>query len=246
VTRLSARSPPATVRPVASPLTRSPARFSALRPHALCPSRPFTPACPSHPVTTVCHHHSRGKLVGARHLSSLPPPRPPIKGPPRAPCSTTPGLSHSTSLARTQSSSTPSSLPSPMSSALPSVVAYGQIALALKLRLCVASLAHTSSSPIASNSLAGDFTAVGTRHLAMNRPSRASIGQIHKTSIIPYLRSCLATIPSMQNRTTGEEPSRNFTGDRFSSPRTASPPPTRLPPPPSDAWACAVPTDGPS
>jgi hypothetical protein len=43
VTKLSARSPLATVRPVASPLTRSPARFGIMRPRALCPSRPFTP-----------------------------------------------------------------------------------------------------------------------------------------------------------------------------------------------------------
>jgi hypothetical protein len=43
VTRLSAHSPSATVRPVASPLTRSPARFGIMRPCALCPSRPFTP-----------------------------------------------------------------------------------------------------------------------------------------------------------------------------------------------------------
>jgi hypothetical protein len=102
-----------------------------------------------------------------------------------------------------------------VSSALPSLVAYGQIDLALKLRLCVASLAHTSSLPIAPGRLAGDFTAAGTRHLAVDRPSRASTGQIDPTSIIPYLRSCLATILSTQNRTTSEEPPRNFTGDRF-------------------------------
>ena len=66
VIRLSARSPSATARPVASPLSRSPARFGAL--HLPEPSR--RPVCPSHPVaTTVRHHPRRGKLAGARHLS---------------------------------------------------------------------------------------------------------------------------------------------------------------------------------
>jgi hypothetical protein len=110
-----------------------------------------------------------------------------------------------------------------VSSALLSLVAYGQIALALKLRLCVASLAHTSSLPIAPGSLTEDFTAVGTRHLAVDRPTRASTGQIDPASVIPYLCSCLTTIPSTQNRATGEEPMRNFTSDRFSLPQTASP-----------------------
>jgi hypothetical protein len=50
-------------------------------------------------------------------------------------------------------------------------VAYGQIALALKLRLCAASLAHTSSSPIAPGSLAGDLTVVGPHHLTADRLS---------------------------------------------------------------------------
>jgi hypothetical protein len=104
------------------------------------------------------------------------------------------------------------------------MVAYGQIALALKLRLCAASLAHTSSSPIAPGSLAGDFTAAGTRHLAVDRPSRASTVQIDPASVIPYLFLCLSTILLTQNRTNGEEPPRNFTSDRFSPPRTVSPP----------------------
>jgi hypothetical protein len=165
------------------------------------------------------------------------PPRSPIKVPPRAPYFTTPGLSHSTSLPWTQSSSTPASLPPPVSSALPSLVAYGQIALALKLCLYAASLAHTSS-PIAPGSLASDFTAAGTRHLAVDQPSRASTSQIDPASVIPYLCSCLATIPSTQNRTTGEEPPQNFTGDWFSLSRTAFPSPRRhYPPPPYDAWA---------
>jgi hypothetical protein len=138
--------------------------IGTMRPRSLCPSRPFTPACPSRSVAISRHHHRHGELAGARHPSSLPPPRPPIKGPPRAPCSTTRGLSHSTSLPRAQSSSAPSSLPSPVSSTLLSLVAYDQIALALKLRLSIASLAHTFSSLIASGRLAGDFTATSTRH----------------------------------------------------------------------------------
>jgi hypothetical protein len=136
----------------------------AMRPRSLCPSRPFTLAYPSHPVAILRHHHHHGKLAGAHRSSSLPPPRPPIKGPPRAPCSTTPGLSHSTSLPQAQSSSVPSSLPSPVSSALLSLVANDQIALALKARLSVASLAHTFSSPIAPSGLAGDFTTASARH----------------------------------------------------------------------------------
>jgi hypothetical protein len=73
-------------------------------------------------------------------------------------------------------------------------------------------------SPIVPSSLTGDFTAAGTRHIAMDQPPRASTGQIDPTSIIPYLRSCLATFPSSQNRATGEEPPQNFTGGRFSPP----------------------------
>jgi hypothetical protein len=65
-----------------------------------------------------------------------------------------------------------------VSSALLSLVAYGQIALALKLRLSVASLAHTSSSLIVPGSLVGDFTAVSARHRAMDRPPQAPSGQI--------------------------------------------------------------------
>jgi hypothetical protein len=115
------------------------------------------------------------------------PHRPPIKGPPRAPYFTAPGLSHSIFLPWTQSSSTSSSLPSPVSSALPSLVAYGQIALALKLSHCATSLSHTSSSPIAPGSPTGDLTAMGARHLAVDRPSRASTGQIDPATMTPYI-----------------------------------------------------------
>jgi hypothetical protein len=52
----------------------------------------------------------------------------------------------------------------PMSYVLPSLVAFGQIALALKVRHSVTSLAHTCSSPIAPGGLANDFTAASARH----------------------------------------------------------------------------------
>jgi hypothetical protein len=56
-----------------------------MRPRSLCPSRPFTPRLPSRPVASLRHHHRHGKLVGARHPSSLPPPQAPIKRTARAP-----------------------------------------------------------------------------------------------------------------------------------------------------------------
>jgi hypothetical protein len=120
------------------------------------------------------------------------------------------------------------------------LLAYSQIAIALKLRHCAPTSARTSPSPIVLSSLAGDFTAAGTRHLAMDQPPRASTGQIDPTSIVPYLRSCLATYPSTQNRATGEELPRSFIGGRFSSPGTALPPPDVVTsPPPSNALARA-------
>jgi hypothetical protein len=58
----------------------------------------------------------------------------------------------------------PPSLPSLVSSVLLSLVAFDQIALALKVRRSITSLAHTCSSPIAPGGLAGDFTAASARH----------------------------------------------------------------------------------
>jgi hypothetical protein len=127
-------------------------------------------------------------VAGARHLSS--PPRPPIKGPPQAPYFPAPGLSHSIFFPWTQSSSTSSSLPSPVSSSLPSLVAYGQISITLKLCHCATSIAHTSSSPIAPGSPTGDVAAPGARHLAVDRPSRASTGQIDPATMTPYPYPC--------------------------------------------------------
>jgi hypothetical protein len=76
---------------------------------------------------------------------------------------------------------------------------------------------------------------------AVDRPSRASTGQIDPTSATPYLRPCFATIPLTQNQTIGEEPSSG-------SPATGSPrrgltallPPDAVTPPPlSGVWARA-------
>jgi hypothetical protein len=69
------------------------------------------------------------------------------------------------------------------------------------------STTHLFPLPITLVGLAGDLTAASARHLAVDRPSRASNDQISPTTVIPYLRSYLATIPSSHNRTTGEEPS---------------------------------------
>jgi hypothetical protein len=192
-----------------------------MRPSSLCPSRFVTPACPSRPVATLRHHHRHGELAGARHPSSLPPPRPPIKGSPRAPCSTTPGLSHSISLPRAQSSSASSSLPSPVSSALLSLVAYDQIDLALKLRLSVASLAHTFSSLNARGSLAGDFTAASARHRTMDRPPQAPSSQIGPTPMIPY--PARASPPLPRRRTGAPAENRRGVSPRSNPCRFAPP-----------------------
>jgi hypothetical protein len=111
-----------------------------------------------------------------------------------------------------------------VSPSLSPLLAYSQISIALKLRHCAPSLARTPPSPIVPSSLADDFTVAIARHLAVDRPSRAPSDQINPSTIIPYPYSCLTTIPSTQNQTTGKEPPQNFTGDRFSPPRTALPP----------------------
>jgi hypothetical protein len=57
-----------------------------LAPPRTVPELSLHPACPSHPVTTsVRHHRRRGKIAGARHLSSPSSPRAPIKRAARAP-----------------------------------------------------------------------------------------------------------------------------------------------------------------
>jgi hypothetical protein len=182
-----------------------------MRPRSLCPSRPFTPPRLPEPSR---HHFAPSPPSPATYKRTAPSPlfhhtRPqPLHLPPRA-----------------QSNSAPSSLPSPVSSALLSLVAYGQIALALKPRLSVAILAHTSSSLIAPGSLAGGFTALSARHRAMDRPPPAPSGQIGPTPMIPYPRPCFATTPPSWNRSAGGEPPRGFTGGRAP---TGSPPPSPL------------------
>jgi hypothetical protein len=111
-----------------------------------------------------------------------------------------------------------------VSSALPSLLSSNQINVALELHHSLTNTTHPFLSPIAPGSLTGDFPVAGTRHLAVDRPPQASTGQIDPAFVIPYLCSCLTTTPSAQNRVTDEEPSRNFTGDRFSTPLTPSPP----------------------
>jgi hypothetical protein len=120
-----------------------------------------------------------------------------------------------------------------------------QINVALELHHSLTNTTHPFPSPIALGNLADDPTTAGACHLTVDQPPRASTGQIGPTSVIPYLRSCLATTPSTQNWVTGEEPPQNFTGGRFSLPRIALPdvvtplPLTRGPTP--TAFACAVP-----
>ena len=93
-----------------------------------------------------------------------------------------------------------------MSPVLPSLLNSSPIVVALELHHAHASTTHPPPFPITPNSLTCDPTAAGARHLIVDRPSRASNDQISPTTVIPYLRSYLATIPSSQNRTTGEEP----------------------------------------
>jgi hypothetical protein len=109
-----------------------------------------------------------------------------------------------------------------VSSALLSRLSSSPINVALELHRSLTNTTHPFPSPIAPGNLAGDPTATGARHLAVDRPSQAPSGQIGPTSVIPYLRPCLATTPSMQNRDRDGEPSRSLTG-RF-APLTPSPP----------------------
>jgi hypothetical protein len=125
-----------------------------------------------------------------------------------------------------------------VSSILPSLVAFGQIALALKDRHSVTSLAHTCSSPIAPSDLAGDFTDASARHHAVDRPPQASTGQIDPTSMTPYPRPCLATTSPSQNRTPDGEPPRDSTGGRTQP--APSLPRHRQSPPSSGMWAHAT------
>ena len=80
------------------------------------------------------------------------------------------------------------------------------------------------------------FPPAGARHLAVDRPSRASNDQISPTTVIPYHRSYLATILSSQNRTTCEEPP---SGSPTTGSHRRGPPPDAVTPPLAGAWARA-------
>jgi hypothetical protein len=79
-------------------------RLASLSPCA-CPEpsrHPVSRAIPSPPLCAIIA--ATTSIAGARHLSSLPPPRSPIKGPPRAPPTPHTGLGLPTPLPRSQSS----------------------------------------------------------------------------------------------------------------------------------------------
>jgi hypothetical protein len=71
VTKLSMQSPSAATRSIASPLTRSRARFGALHHRALCPNCPFSPparAIPSPPLCAII-----AAMASSSVLATLPP-----------------------------------------------------------------------------------------------------------------------------------------------------------------------------
>jgi hypothetical protein len=122
-----------------------------------------------------------------------------------------------------------------VSSTVLSLLSVNQINVVIELHHSLTNTTHPFPSPIAPGNLAGDpTTSLWTGH-----PERPP-AKCAPTSVIPYLRPCLATTPSAQNRATDEETPRNFTDGRFSPPRTAlSPPRRRYPPPPFGVWARA-------
>jgi hypothetical protein len=138
--------------------------------------------------------------------TSPPAPQSPIKVPPRAPQLLTPASASPHPSRELNQAAPPCPSSTPVSSYLPSLVAYSQIDIALKLHHCATSIAHTPSSPIAPGSPTGDLATAGARHLTADWPFQGPTGQIDPTSVTPYLRPCYATIPSIQNRTTGKEP----------------------------------------
>jgi hypothetical protein len=136
-----------------------------MRPHSLCPSRPITPCLPESSRRQFAP--SPPSWRARRRLPPLlPSPSPGVyKKDHRS--STFPTPASATSPSPSPSSiepAPPPSLPSLVSSVLLSLVAFDQIALALKARHSVTSLAHTCSSPIAPGGLAGDFTAASACH----------------------------------------------------------------------------------
>jgi hypothetical protein len=128
-----------------------------------------------------------------------------------------------------------------VSPALPSLLSSSPIVVALELHYALASTTHPSPSPIAPGNLAGDPTAAGARHLAVDRPSQAPASQIGPTTVIPYPRPCLGTTPSSQNRDPSGEPPRGLTDGRAPAGSPPPPPTTqrRQPSSPSCTWAHA-------
>jgi hypothetical protein len=236
VTKLSTGSPPATIRPVASPLSRSPARFGAL----CLPEPSRRPICSSHPVATTVRHHRRRKHTSLMRATSPPfTAWVPIKRTARAPSFLT--LASATpsppplDLIELHAAAPPSA---PVSSALFSLLSYNQINVALELHHSLTNTTHPFPSPIAPGNLAGDPTAADARHLAVDRPPRASTGQIGPASVTPTISRAL---PPLRRRRTGP-PTKNRRGTSPAAVLTAanrpfSPRPMPLPPPPSDVWA---------
>jgi hypothetical protein len=236
-----ARSPPTTARPVSSPLTRSPAWLAPCAP-AHCaravPSPP--PACPSRHVACLRHHHRHGELVGSPPL--LPSPSPGAYKKDR-PSSAFPTPASTTSPSPSPSSiepAPPPSLPSPVSSVLLSLVAFDQIALALKVRRSVTSLAHTCSLPIAPGGLADDFIVASARH-----PPWTGHPRPPPVKLTPPPRSPTPAraSPPLPHRKTGL-PAENRRGISLAvEPWPAPSPPVIVPrrqPPSSGMWARAT------
>jgi hypothetical protein len=102
-------------------------------------------------------------------------------------------------------------------------------------------ISHPFPSPYCPGSLTGDPPPpppADARHLAMDRPSQPSFGQIGPTTVIPYPRPCHATTPLSRNRDPGGEPSRTSPATGLRPVRPPSPPPNAVPPP-SGMWAHA-------
>jgi hypothetical protein len=127
-----------------------------------------------------------------------------------------------------------------MSPALLSLLSYSPINAALELHRSLTNTTHPFPPPIAPGNLAGDPTAVGAHHLAVDRPSQSPSGQIGPTSVIPYLRPCLATTPSTQNRDRDGEPPWSLTDGRTPAGSPPPPsPPNAVPSPLAGTWTCA-------
>jgi hypothetical protein len=223
-----------------------------MRPHSLCPSRPITPCLPESSRRQFAP--SPPSWRARRRLPPLlPSPSPGVyKKDHRS--STFPTPASATSPSPSPSSiepAPPPSLPSLVSSVLLSLVAFDQIALALKARHSVTSLAHTCSSPIAPGGLAGDFTAASACH-----PPWTGHPRPPPVKLTPPPRSPTPAraSPPLPRRKTGL-PAENHRGISPSvEPRPAPSPPVTVPcRQPPFLWHvgprrphAVSPTDGPS